>query len=456
MTQSRLPLRIAANAPIERIPDYVMSEIFVLVCSDREQTSTSRKSRTRLPSTLASVSRRWRAIALSTSRIWTFVDISLHIVYIATRLARNRNLPIDVALYLVEHDHPNTEAFRKSLHILNRADSWTLIRNLDLTVVQNADDKGVSAFGTLVINAFNNATDANLLSNIEDITILVLEQNFHMVVCNDEGLFIRLPHSPSLHSVRLDKVGLALMQLELQPPLSRLQRLELSRISIGLSDLFVPLLNLAPNLEVLSLDTCWFWSGPSLLTIPDCSILMLGLKRVTLYIIEDGATELGVALRALSMPNLQFLVITSAVAPNLCGLDFPTDWKFISRCHALEVLVLHGLSFEGFLPHLHDLGNLKELELSDCEEMDDPQEFVEQLAQSLEDTVCCPMLHDLRIDLNLDAETAQVIEDLERVRPHLHIDVDSEVLSYERREDGVYRMEDSDDDEDYVTDSDSS
>ncbi|KAG9118276.1 hypothetical protein FRC07_007288 [Ceratobasidium sp. 392] len=458
MTQDRRRLQIAANTPIERVPDYLISEIFVLVCNYWEAISSWRKSRTHLPSTLASVSRRWRAIALSTSRIWNFIDISLHAEHVVTRLARNRGLPIDVALHLVEHDHPNTEALRKSLHILERGENWTRIRNLDLTVVQNSDDKQVSAVGTLVLDTLNNATDANFSNNIENITVLVLEQNFHWIACNDEELFLCLPHSPNLHSVRLDKVGLALMQPGHESPLPRLQRLELTRVSIGLSDLFVPLLNLAPNLEMLSLDTCWFWQEPSLPTVPDRSILMVGLKRVTLYIVERGAIELSIALQALNMPNLQSLVITSTVVPDHCNLGFPIDWRFISYCHALEFLGLHcfGCSnFEGFLPHLHKLGNLKELELSAHELTDDPQEFIEQLTQTLTDAMCCPMLNDLCINFDVDAETVQVLEGLERIRPHLHVDVDSDPLDYEYREDGTYGWDtDSDDDEDYVTESD--
>ncbi|KAG8756673.1 hypothetical protein FRC12_010491 [Ceratobasidium sp. 428] len=141
-----------ANTPFDHLPDPIISNIFVLTWNswDLVDEAWGDVYESCIPYVLAAVSRRWRAIALSTSKIWTFVDLSLRAEYLATHLARSKNLRLDVNLALDEDIHVD---LRELLHIFEETDSWARTGYLDASL----DLDRIS----LLVNAINGATDTN-------------------------------------------------------------------------------------------------------------------------------------------------------------------------------------------------------------------------------------------------------------------------------------------------------
>ncbi|KAG8741446.1 hypothetical protein FRC12_015671, partial [Ceratobasidium sp. 428] len=148
------------DTPFHRLPDSVTSDIFVLVWrghNNPDETWCGIHPR-RIPYILAAVSRRWRAIALSTSRIWVLVDLSLRTELLAGHLARSKDLPIDVDLAL-NNDHPSD--FEETLQILSETKSWARVSYLG---AQLSLDR--IAVLVDVLNSTTNANDTSMHRSI--------------------------------------------------------------------------------------------------------------------------------------------------------------------------------------------------------------------------------------------------------------------------------------------------
>jgi hypothetical protein len=87
---------------ITGLPDHVPADIFLLVFHNKRRCSPNHDSVARV---LSSVSSLWRAIALSTCRLWVSVRLSSCIERLLTHLGRSEHLPINVDLDLDRSKH---------------------------------------------------------------------------------------------------------------------------------------------------------------------------------------------------------------------------------------------------------------------------------------------------------------------------------------------------------------
>ncbi|KAF8210538.1 hypothetical protein K438DRAFT_1570541, partial [Mycena galopus ATCC 62051] len=66
----------ALIAPIQRVPPEILAEIFLTLTASEEEGNDRRKGyRKEAPLLLCEISRKWRAIALSTPRLWNSISL---------------------------------------------------------------------------------------------------------------------------------------------------------------------------------------------------------------------------------------------------------------------------------------------------------------------------------------------------------------------------------------------
>ncbi|KAG8714980.1 hypothetical protein FRC08_011172 [Ceratobasidium sp. 394] len=412
--------KIRLDVPVECLPDTVLSSIFVLLCRSWDATDAGWRGigQQRVPYVLASVSRRWRAVALSTSRLWEYVDLSLLSELLATHLARSKSVPIDVDLGSRKAINVDTQ---ESLRILGETRNWARVRYLDATlgfeppIVTNR-----------VIDALNSAIDANPADALESIHITVQDRRDTTGI-EPEKLHLHVPQSQALETIDLH--GISLFRLPLSP-LPRLECLRLADVYVSLPNLLLPLLELTPNLETLSLGGCRFQFEPGSSSIPRPKHSILLSKLSTLRL--DGTGGLGglnTMFQALDMPNLR--VLSFSTYSN--RLSATIDWNAVRRCNALQSLTLAGLSSEclmGLLSHIDVLVQLELISLYPSR-YSTPDDFVRQLARRLLETSNCPMLVDLNICFPLHKGSMGIIEELGGARPSLWVYVEPDEPEYE-------------------------
>ncbi|KAG8754123.1 hypothetical protein FRC12_011286 [Ceratobasidium sp. 428] len=418
MSRARASLSPRTGIQFEGLPDTIISDIFVLVWCSRDHEIWRDIHKMRIPYILASVSRRWREIALSTSRIWTFVDISLRSKYLSTHLARSKNLPIDVDLVQdTKRFHQND--LQKRLDILEWTNSWA--RMIDLSALCNYQDMD------MFVHAFSNAIDdspTNILQSIRIDTLSVLQT----------AISITLPRHTAVSHMNMSRIR----QLPSRP-LPRLRRFQLKNIEFDLSRTLIPFLCLTPNLTDLSLEAC---RSPNRFQnvatpVPEHSILLAELDTLTLSGVEEKSGMI-VLFRALDMPKLRHLFLTFGVHSrrqrNLL------DWSAICYNRAIQTLELDGLSsgaLAGLIPCIDQLEQLSALLLSNRSldaPRDDyywytssrttgPDRFVGQFARRLLETACCQSLTTLGIYFPLGDESREAVKALERTRPWMSIHI---------------------------------
>ncbi|KAG9092679.1 hypothetical protein FS749_015524 [Ceratobasidium sp. UAMH 11750] len=419
MAQTQVASLSCINTPINRLPEHVLSSIFVTVYFGwRINREWNGIQQTRVPYILASVSRHWRTIALSTSRLWDFVDLSLRSEHLATHLARSKNQPIDVELFLGKDSNVDIQ---ESLRILGERHNWTRVEHLDIGL--GSERPRVSG---PVVDAVNTAINANPVGIFQTISI-------HVDRSVDTGpgeLRLRIPQSQALRRVSLHEVGLSPMLIPSSSPLLELEHVELESVDIGLPDSLFPLLDLAPNLTSLSLGGSRLRTRPGSTTSTPRSghsISLPKLNDLTLHSTR-GVAGLNVMFQTLNMPNLRFLSFTALVNRQWAGID----WNAICHCHRLRYLRLAGLTSEalmGLLSHIDMLAQLQALILSPGRPA--PDEFARQLARRLLDTSHCPGLLDLSMYFPLDNGSMGIIEELRSARPSLTVYVESDEWDYE-------------------------
>ncbi|KAG8775897.1 hypothetical protein FRC12_001216 [Ceratobasidium sp. 428] len=410
-----------ANTPFDHLPDPIISDIFVLIWNswDLVDEAWGDAHESCIPYVLAAVSRRWRTIALSTSKIWTFVDLSFRAEYLATHLARSKNLRLDVSLALDEDIRVD---LRELLHIFEETDSWARIGYLDASL----DLDRIS----LLVNAINGATDTNPISPFRGISIATITRD-HGTRITSGQLNIHIPQSQTLCRISLDHVTLPLTPDLPLSPLPGLQHFELKSVEITLPDSLLPFLELTPNLEHLTLKYCRVRSTPSITTSivrPRHSIALVKLNSLNLLGAE-GVAGLNLLFHTLDMPQLRHLTLCTYSDRPWTHLN----WEAVCQSRALRYLVLQGFSSEalaGLLLHIELLNQLEGFELNHSL-LAAPDEFAGQFVRKLLDLSSCPRLSVLIISFPLKDEHTETMKALRHTRPELYMLVELDGYGYE-------------------------
>ncbi|KAG8710715.1 hypothetical protein FRC09_020969 [Ceratobasidium sp. 395] len=310
MTQTQPP----SSPVINKLPDPVLSDIFVLTCRYGEAILMPNRARLASCYVISSVSRRWRMIALSTSRMWSSVNALYRARRLVTHLARSREAAIDVFLNLTHLDAPRpVEDLQNSLGLLKIDSHWRRIRSLEVGL--NEDFYGDS---NAVIYSLNSVIDTNPSCNFQTIAVRFTDDSDRLLKIpnfDKPHPWLSLPYSPALRSVRLDQVYLSLTHV-LHTPLPCLQLVEITRVNLGLSNLLYPLLSVSPNLTEIRLRSCSFWHGASDFTrLP--SITLPKLETLSIYYVEN-LVPLSTILGVCDLPSLKSLV-SSGTLPCLYG-----------------------------------------------------------------------------------------------------------------------------------------
>ncbi|KAG8711090.1 hypothetical protein FRC09_020778, partial [Ceratobasidium sp. 395] len=324
MAQTRPP----SSHIIDKLPDPVLSDIFVFACRHGEAISMSNRARLAFCYVLSSVSHRWRMIALSTSKMWSSVNVLYRAEHLATHLARSREIAIDISLNLIHLDAPHPiEDIQKSLDVLRDTGHWGRARSLEVGL-----SEAFSEVSSAVVDILNSMIDVNPSCNFQTIAVRFTDDDYGFLEIPDIDAIhpeLSLPYSPTLQSIRLDQVYLSLTHV-LHTPLPDLRLVELTRINLGISNLLYPLLSLSPNLTEMRLSSCSFWHGASDFTqLP--SITLPKLETLSIYY-ADNLVPLGTILQACDLPNLKSLVLV--MEPSLAFYDeeWAVDWgAIISR-----------------------------------------------------------------------------------------------------------------------------
>ncbi|KAG8781166.1 hypothetical protein FRC12_022167 [Ceratobasidium sp. 428] len=427
MTQAQLP----SSLLIDIIPDPVLSDIFVLACRYGEAILTPNRARLAFCYVISSVSHRWRMIAMSTSRMWSSVNVLYRAEHLTTHQARSGEVAIDVTLNLTHLNAPHpVEDLQKSLGLLKTDLHWRRIRSLEVGLNEEFYEDSNAA-----IYSLNNIIDTSPSCNFQAIAVRFTDDGdrlFRIPNFDKPHQRMFLPYSPTLRSVRLDQVSLSLTHV-LHTPLPDLQLIEITRVNLGLSNLLYPLLSVSPNLTEMRLRSCSFWHGASDFSqLP--SITLAKLETLSIYYVEN-LVPLSTILRVCDMPSLKSLVIV--VEPFLASMEEESNVNWgavISRHNTIENLHIGGFTSE-MLVHLQSkMDNLNKL-IQFKIELDKYMHLgtrrirylsLQHLTLQLLETSCCPMLQLLHLEPLLSEKTMESIHELRFKRPSLHIWVRSE------------------------------
>ncbi|KAG8792584.1 hypothetical protein FRC12_005635 [Ceratobasidium sp. 428] len=401
------------SVPFDRLPETIMFDIFLLVWCGRgvlDGTWHDIHER-RIPYILASVSRYWRAIALAMPILWTFVDLSqIHTEHLTTHLARSKDLPIHVDLFLDEVSHIN---LRESLRILGETGSWTRTGGLDAIL----SHENIS----VLVGAFNKAIDIDTTTVFQDISIQLLD--YDQVRIRDtlpSELSLRIPQSPALHTIRLEHICLSSVRELPSSPLPKLKSFKLSHVEVTLPDTLFPFLDLAPNLKEVTLENCQVRSTRNSATPPRPrhSIVLAKLDTLRLSSAE-GVAGVNLLFRTLDMPKLQYLAFRTDSNRHWARLD----WGAICHSRTIQAFELAGLSSEALVGLLQCIPQLTKLLglLLYRSTFAAPEDFAYQVARRLLQPSYCPDLAYLCMYFQLTDESRQAVKELGRARPSLNI-----------------------------------
>jgi hypothetical protein len=395
---------------IAALPDPILSDIFILVHHDTGILHANYNA----SRVLASVSRLWRAIALSTCRLWDSVLLSSSIEHLSTHLGRSGHLPIDVSFNYIQHENISLETLQDSLCLLQ--ENWSRIRDLHI-VLRNP------GINRLVLDTFNSAIYATPNCLFRSISVTFRDGGLRNVRSTGGALQLLLPHSPMLERIQLTGASLCATQLSYSNPFLELHTLDITKApSIDLFDGLFHLLGLMPNLVCLSLDTCELLpdSGDSTSPRSAHSILLPKLETLSLWRII-GVNGLNVMFRTLDMPKLQSFTLNLAKA--IWEWNISVEWGDIFHCRALERLQIHWISpvvLGGLLSQIDELDSLREIELSPNISFD-LDRFIEGFAPKLSETACCPKLRSLRLLSPITPRSMNLLGDLMYTRKLLSV-----------------------------------
>ncbi|KDQ06599.1 hypothetical protein BOTBODRAFT_49315 [Botryobasidium botryosum FD-172 SS1] len=143
LTQAQLSsIRTRRNefSPSNRLPDGILSHIFTVANDDWATIwGTPKRHRVGVPLVISSVSKRWRAIALDTPRLWAAFDATSS-RYVHTFLARSKQAPLKIELVLAppvwstydhfwDHFQPSMDTPSSLLlPFIPHADRWQSLR----------------------------------------------------------------------------------------------------------------------------------------------------------------------------------------------------------------------------------------------------------------------------------------------------------------------------------------
>ncbi|KAG8784556.1 hypothetical protein FRC12_018559 [Ceratobasidium sp. 428] len=421
----------SSSPVINKLPDPVLSDIFVLACRYGEAICMSNQACLAPCYVLSSVSHRWRTIALSTSRIWSSVNALYRAEHLVTHLTRSGEAAIDVFLNLTHLNAPHpVEDLQKSLGLLKIDLHWRRIRSLEVELNEEFYEDSNAA-----IYSLNSIIDTSPLCNIQTIAVRFTDDSDRLLkIPNFDKPHPRLSlsYSPTLRSVRLDQVYLSLTHV-LHTPLPGLQLIEITRVNLGLSNLLYPLLSVSPNLTEMRLRSCSFWHGASDFSqLP--SITLAKLETLSIYYVEN-LVPLSTMLCVCDLPSLKSLVLV--VEPFLASMEEESNVNWgtvISRHNTIEKLHIGSFTSE-MLAHLQskmeNLNQLIEFKIESDKYMHLGTRRIryltlQHLTLQLLETSCCPMLQVLYLEPSLSEKTMESIHELRLKRPSLHVWVRSE------------------------------
>jgi hypothetical protein len=392
--------------PINRLPDHVLANIF-LIANHRNHSFGVPP----FPYVVSFVCPLWRRVALSTPRLWDFISLSPRIERLSTHLMRSRNVPIDVSINLDDVDFGANDLEQNLELLMNH---WSRIRNLQI-ILSEPDD------AELVLDALNDKTKATSKCILEDVCVSLIGDidNSQYGGYENVELDLLLPISQRLRRIELRGANLFPMRYRSTTTLLLLQELNIQGAPfMPLSDGLFRLLELMPNLTVLSLTDCNLGYDESTATR---TILLSKIDSLSLYDV-NGAKSLNVLLRKLDMPNLRSFTFATGLVFNLGA---KMDWDAVSRYHKLEKLHLGGYlggDIDQVLSCLDKLDKLRELQLFRSDEFHGHDMIIKKLARKLSSTSCCPRLEDLYIVFELDRKSLEALDGVKSARPLLKID----------------------------------
>ena len=138
-----LKMRLNALTPIGRLPHEILAKILVSAVHDFHYPKAY-SYETRRPQwiKLAHVCRRWREVALETSRFWRYLRVTRTEV-VSELLARSKNTPLDVDLCLHDHATQTVVVLAQQLHRIHKL-RLTAPMKVIQTLLQAANDTGSS------------------------------------------------------------------------------------------------------------------------------------------------------------------------------------------------------------------------------------------------------------------------------------------------------------------------
>ncbi|KAG8718761.1 hypothetical protein FRC08_004427, partial [Ceratobasidium sp. 394] len=215
---SQPPNSSPSQALVDILPDSILSDIFL----HAKSASPGWYQQIRAPFALATVSRRWHAIALSTSRLWDYMDALLPIERTMTHLTRSRHVPMRVWLDIFRAYTVDCATLTGIFHTLG-TDIWNRARDLIVLL-----DYQCPSLSQLTLDTLNSMIGANHPVVFEKITVTVLIDSFDPDDAElSNALRLHLPNSQILRCLRLEQVAPSLNHLAHVSPLPLLQELDL-------------------------------------------------------------------------------------------------------------------------------------------------------------------------------------------------------------------------------------
>ncbi|QRV82093.1 hypothetical protein RhiJN_10108 [Ceratobasidium sp. AG-Ba] len=411
------------NRAISNLPGSVLSDIFLFVVATAMTESDHHAIRA--PYTLASVSRVWRAVALSTTRLWCLIDALRPAEQLELSIERSGNLPIDVSLDFRTRGHSvdnfTKASLKKTLQPLRS--SWNRVQNLRVDLVKHGFEVNRCA-----IDCFSDFIDGGFRTGcLQSVSATVHGYDNSMWPgIRDDSLQIFLPPSQNYTSIELIGVDLRLTRIYNAVPMIQLRKLSLHFYSLlDVSDNMLPLLKLTPNLAHLSLTGfkfCTFDTTP----LSEHSQTLSKLETLELFG-NSGMTELCLFLRTLDMPQLrEFTYYTPFDCENQLAETFI---DMISRCslESLEVQVPNLSSMFGVCTRsLDHFGSLEYLQLLGRKV---PVGLFREFSQLLCEGESCPELEYIRLPFSEHRAFERAVEQLEEHRPWLHVSTEEERIT---------------------------
>ncbi|KAJ7340874.1 hypothetical protein DFH08DRAFT_245881 [Mycena albidolilacea] len=402
---------VALLSPARRLPQDVMEEIFVAALpSDRNAIMSSAES----PLLLCHVCRTWRAIALSTPRLWG----SLHVVVpknisalsringaTITWLSRSGVLPLSISLvYPLPSPpwEPQPADFSTLLQTLVRYSSrWSRVRF------------------DYIPYSFISPLAALSPADVPILKTFVFEGDFSQMADISSVVFLG---TASLHSLSIRRIG---MITSLPISWNRLRHLSLADRFPFHADAALRLLRQCPNLETCSLQVVGVTA--------DASLMSCRMEQLRQFSVAGVTGQLGSLntdfFERLDLPNLRSLEYTTT--PESPGLIFTPLLGPENLLQCLCFRLAGQLPSEGVLQVLRLVPALRELVI--CYDSSLGPEFWTALIPSSQNTrTLCPELRIVKFVKFKATPDSVLLEFIQARTGEFHFERDIQVTRLEK------------------------